>query len=82
MRIGIITYWESNDNYGQQLQCWALQQYLRNLGHAPFLIRFKRYKPLPWTPPPPTIFSRIKKIFKFFLIVPYLKHKKKEKEKK
>lgn len=44
-RIGIITYWESNDNYGQQLQCWALQQYLRELGYSPFLIRFKRWQP-------------------------------------
>lgn len=39
MRIGVITFWESNDNYGQQLQCWALQQYLRKMGHEPFLIR-------------------------------------------
>lgn len=38
-KIGIITYWESYDNYGQQLQCWALQQYLRSLGHDVFLIR-------------------------------------------
>ncbi len=82
MKIGIITYWESNDNYGQQLQCWALQQYLRNLGHTPFLIRFKRHKPLPWTPPPPTIFSRIKKIFKIILVIPYLKNKKQERERK
>lgn len=39
MKIGIITFWESNDNYGQQLQCWALQHYLRNKGLEPFLIR-------------------------------------------
>lgn len=38
-KIGIVTYWESNDNYGQQLQCWALQHYLRSLGHNAFLIR-------------------------------------------
>lgn len=44
-KIGIITYWESNDNYGQQLQCWALQYYLRKQGHRPFLIRFKRWHP-------------------------------------
>ena len=40
MKIGIITYWQSNDNYGQQLQCWALQQYLKSQGHEPYLIRY------------------------------------------
>lgn len=38
-KIGIITYWESNDNYGQQLQCWALQHFLREQGYDAFLIR-------------------------------------------
>lgn len=40
MRVGIVTYWTSNDNYGQLLQCYALQQVLRDMGHEPFLIRF------------------------------------------
>jgi len=40
MKIGIITYWNSNDNYGQVLQCYALQQYLINQGHDTFLIRY------------------------------------------
>lgn len=44
-KIGIITYWESTDNYGQVLQCYALQQYLRKQGYKPFLIRFKRWQP-------------------------------------
>lgn len=44
-KIGIITYWESNDNYGQQLQCWALQQVLGKMGHSPFLIRFQWMTP-------------------------------------
>lgn len=44
MRIGIVTLWWSDDNYGQQLQCWALQQKLKELGHAPFLVR---YRPIP-----------------------------------
>ena len=42
-KIGIITFWESNDNYGQQLQCWALQQYLLSIGHSPFLIRVRMF---------------------------------------
>lgn len=41
MKIGIITYWDSNDNYGQILQCYALQKYLINMGHSPYLIRYK-----------------------------------------
>jgi hypothetical protein len=40
MKVGVITFWQSNDNYGQQLQCWALQQALIRLGHDPFLIRY------------------------------------------
>lgn len=40
MKIGIVTFWQSQDNYGQILQCWALQQYLKKLGHEPFLIRY------------------------------------------
>jgi hypothetical protein len=43
-KIGIVTYWYSEDNYGQILQCYALQKFLKQLGHAPFLIRDKREK--------------------------------------
>ena len=40
MKIGIVTYWNSYNNYGEQLQNYALQEYLRELGHEPFLIRY------------------------------------------
>jgi hypothetical protein len=40
MKIGIITHWKDNDNYGAALQSYALQRYLRNLGHDAFVIRF------------------------------------------
>lgn len=40
MKIGIITYWHSDDNYGQQMQMFALQHYLRSKGHDAFLIRY------------------------------------------
>lgn len=40
-----MTFWESSDNYGQQLQAWALQQFLRKEGHSPYLIRFRRWHP-------------------------------------
>ena len=40
MKIGILTFWESTDNYGQVLQAWALQQVLKKMGHEPYLIRY------------------------------------------
>lgn len=40
MKIGILTYWSSSDNYGQVLQCYALQRYLINQGHDAFLIKY------------------------------------------
>lgn len=40
IRIGILTFWWSNDNYGQLLQCYALQKYLRDAGYDAFLIRY------------------------------------------
>ena len=40
MKIGIMTFWDSKENYGQQLQCYALQKYLRDAGHDAYLIRY------------------------------------------
>jgi len=42
MKIGIMTLWWSEDNYGQLLQCYALQKYLRDMGHDAYLIRYDR----------------------------------------
>lgn len=39
MKIGVLTFWKTSDNYGQVLQCFALQTYLRSLGHETFLVR-------------------------------------------
>ena len=39
MKIGIVTMWDTSDNYGQILQCYALQHYLRQQGHDAFLIK-------------------------------------------
>ncbi len=39
MKIGILTFWKTEDNYGQLLQCYATQAYLRSLGHETFLVR-------------------------------------------
>lgn len=40
MKIGILTFWWSNDNYGQLLQCFALQKYLTNHGHDVYIINY------------------------------------------
>lgn len=42
MNIGIVTCWKPDDNYGTQIQCFALQTYLRSLGHNAYLIRYSR----------------------------------------
>lgn len=40
MKIGIVTFWQTRDNYGQMLQGLALQYKLKEMGHEPFLIRY------------------------------------------
>lgn len=59
MKIGILTFWWSEDNYGQQLQAYALQRYLRDAGHDAFLIRYNSLGDFPKNNP-------IKKIYKAF----------------
>jgi len=39
VKIAIITFWWSEDNYGQILQCYALQKYLRDMGHDAYVVR-------------------------------------------
>lgn len=41
MKIAIISFWTSNNNYGQLLQGYALQKYLSSLGHEAYHIRYK-----------------------------------------
>ena len=38
-KIGIVTYWNSEENYGQILQIFALQYYLKQKDCYPFLIK-------------------------------------------
>lgn len=71
MKIGIITLWQSQDNYGQQLQAWALQEYLRKEGHSPFLIRYDfvgNRRKTPW----------YRKLVKVFLLYPIFRKIKRE----
>lgn len=39
MKIGIVTLWNTESNYGGIIQTFALQQYLRNQGHDAYIIR-------------------------------------------
>lgn len=41
MKIGVVTYWYGNSNYGMIMQCWALQKYLKKQGHDPYVIRYQ-----------------------------------------
>lgn len=74
MKIGIITYWWSNDNYGQQLQCYALQKYLRDAGHDAYLIRYNKDIDNEYTPTP--IRKKILKAFNPVRLYSYLLNKK------
>lgn len=70
MKIGIITLWQSSDNYGQQLQCWALQQQLLKMGHEPYLVRYDTSLKLDgWN----KFLKQFKSIIKILLILPALK---------
>lgn len=39
MKIGTITFWDTEDNYGQVLQCYALISFLESMGHSAYLVR-------------------------------------------
>ena len=43
MKIGIMTYWTSKENYGQILQMYALSTFLKNIGHDVFIVRYDGY---------------------------------------
>lgn len=48
MRIGVVTFWNSEDNYGQILQCYALQRFLIEQGHDAFLVRYLPLRKRRW----------------------------------
>lgn len=59
MKIGVITFSQTKDNYGQILQCYAMQKYLQKLGHHPFLIQYI-------SPAPPKAHFKISKLGIYF----------------
>ena len=77
-----MTFWWSEDNYGQLLQCYALQKYLRDLGHDAYLIRYDARND-GITPLCKKIFKAFNpiKLCKFILVRNRLKYDKLEKQK-
>lgn len=72
MKIGILTFWWSNDNYGQLLQCYALQKYLRDIGYEAFLIKYNYNSDLVKTP----LYFKLLKVFNPFLVIRFLLNRK------
>ena len=75
MKIGIMTFWWSETNYGQILQCYALQKYLQDAGHDAYLIRFHSEKSIP-SPIRKPLLAQIKKTFNPINLYKFLLHKK------
>lgn len=66
MKIGIVTFWNSNNNYGQILQAYALCKYLEHKGHESYIIKYLEQRNS-------TFFSRIITLFKMFFSIKKLK---------
>ena len=66
MKIGIITFWKSNDNYGQILQAFSLYKFLELKGHECFIIKYMEERNS-------TFFSRIITLFKLLFSVRKIK---------
>ena len=76
LKIGILTFWWANDNYGQLLQCYALQKYLHDAGHDAFLIRYNPQNDYIKTP----VLIRIIKALNPVLLCRFLKFKLNQKK--
>ncbi len=72
MKIGILTFWWSNDNYGQLLQCYALQNYLKLQGHNVFVINYNYRNDINKTP----FYKRCIKALNPQKLCAYIKYKK------
>lgn len=58
MKIGIVSFYHSQENYGQILQCYALQKIFRDMGHDVFHLRYNNNRSLQ---------SRVKRIIKIIM---------------
>lgn len=72
MKIGILTFWWGCDNYGQILQAFALQKYLKSQGHDAYLIRY--------APKAVGIQAKLKRILSIPTLWSYLKTRKSAKK--
>ena len=66
MKIGILTLWLGVDNYGQQLQIYALQKYLRNNGHDAYLIRYAYQTDILYTSEKNKLSKKVLRLLKIF----------------
>ena len=60
-KVGILTFWDSLENYGQILQAYALMTVLRKMGLAPFIVRYTREEET-WNR---SLFLRIREFIKY-----------------
>ena len=68
MKIGILTFWWGSDNYGQILQAFALQKYLKSQGHDAYLVRYK--------PKAVGLRAKLKRVLSVSTLWSYLKSRK------
>jgi hypothetical protein len=68
MKIGIITFWNTEDNYGGMLQCYAMQKYLRTAGYDAYLIRYNSQKDVKTA----RFLKRILKVFNPVLLLDFI----------
>ena len=60
-KVGILTFWDSLENYGQILQAYALMTVLRKMGLEPFIVRYTREEET-WNR---SLFLRIREFIKY-----------------
>lgn len=65
-KIGIVTFFNSDNNYGAVLQCYALQMFLRIKGYDPYVVKYIHTF---WN------ISNILKLFNFRLMFNYFTNK-------
>ena len=63
LKVGVVTYSNTIDNYGQVLQYLATQEFLRDFGCESFLLRVKKKIPL-WKRLSAPLYRFVKKIIK------------------
>lgn len=72
MKIGIMTCWQPDDNYGTQIQGFALQKYLEKMGNDVFLIQYHRFDNILMIKRP---FWKILKALNPYLLLRFIKNK-------